>query len=118
MNNDSLLKLVPYDYDEHLNYMLKNQTMKPSLFKEKIMQLEKVCKDHYGVSQDEVLKTDNINGENVLLISERFVSGVVKAFVLSPSINVSVDVTKRNGETRVFTAKDFSQNISKTPNKR
>lgn len=118
MNNDNLLELVPYDNDEHLNYMLKNQTMKPSLFNEKILQLEKVCKDHYGVSYNQVLKTDNINGEDVLLVGERFVGGVVKAFVLTPSMNVSVAVTKRNNETRTFTAKDFSQNIQKTPNKR
>lgn len=118
MNNDNLLELVPYENDEHLNYMLKNQTMNPSLFNEKITQLEKVCKDHYGVSYNQVLRTDNINNENVLLVGERFVSGVIKAFVLTPSMNVSIVVTKKNNETRTFTSKDFSQNISKAPDKR
>lgn len=118
MNNENLLELIPYDNDVNLNYMLKNQTMNPSLFNEKITQLEKVCKDHYGVSYSQVLKTDNVNGENVLLVGERFVSGVVKAFVLSPSMNISVTVTKKNSETKTFTAKDFSQNIVKAPNRK
>ena len=36
MNNDNLLEFVPYDSDETLNYVLKNKTMNPTLFKEKI----------------------------------------------------------------------------------
>lgn len=118
MNTDNLLELVPYNNDEQLNYVLRNKTMDPALFKEKITQLEQVCKDHYGVSYNQILKVDNINGEWCLLVGERFVSGVVKAFVLTPSGNVAVNVTKKNGEEKTFTAKDFSQNIQKTPNSR
>lgn len=111
MNNENTLEFVP---SEDGKYVLKNKTMDPNLFTQKIDQLEKVCKDIYSVSSVDILKKGKIEGEDVLFVDEQRVRNVVKALVLTPSLNVNVIVTKRNNETRTFTSKDFSQNISQS----